>query len=420
MAKRKTAQVAGTTAAIYARYSSSAQNDASIEQQVAECTQYAKLNGLTIVSTYEDRAMTGRNDKRPGFQRMIRAAERGEFQTLLTYKSNRLARNMLDALKYEDRLDKVGVSVVYCKEDFGDNAAGRLALRMMMSINEFYSDNLAEDVKRGMRDGAQKCKVVGAIPFGYKKGADDRFEIDEATAPIVQEIFKRILNGDTYIDIARDLNARGIQTAQHKPWGKGSFHVILTNERYTGTYIFKDIRIEGGMPVIVTREVFDAVQEIRKERNAFTGRHRSNNDFLLTGKLFCGKCLNPMVGISGKNRWNNVFYYYVCNGKRLQKICDKKNVRKAAIEEQVTRCILTVVLKDEMLEWIADAIMDMARIQKEKSKLAYYESRLSETKKQIANIVLWRWVSSPMNSRIGWPSFRRTSRRSRARSPSRR
>ena len=388
MAKRQNAQPQVImTAAIYARYSSTAQNDASIEQQIAECKAYAAHNNLTIVEMYEDRAMTGRNDKRPGFQRMIRAAERHEFQVLLTYKSNRMARNMLDALRYENRLDKAGVKVVYCKEDFGDNAAGRLALRMMMSINEFYSDNLAEDVKRGMRDGAMKCKVVGAIPYGYKKGADGRFEIDEVTAPIVQEIFQRILNGEAYIDIARSLNDRGLKTAYGKPWGKGSFLGIIRNERYTGTYLFKDIRIEGGMPQIITREVYDAVQEIRKERNAFAGRHRSNNDFLLTGKLFCGHCLSPMVGISGKGRHGDVHYYYSCNGKRLQKICNKKNVRKEFIEEEVTRAILTVVLDDKMVEWIADSIMDMAEKQKEASKLGYYESRLSETQKQIMNIL---------------------------------
>ena len=384
---KKTAPATVLTAAIYARYSSSNQNDASIEQQIAECKAYAVQNNLTVVAEFEDRAMTGRNDKRPGFQRMIRAAERHEFQVLLTYKSNRLARNMLDALRYENRLDKAGVKVVYCKEDFGDNAAGRLALRMMMSINEFYSDNLSEDVKRGMLDGAMKCKVVGAIPYGYKKGADDRFEIDEATAPIVQEIFQRIINGEAYIDIARSLNARGLKTAQGKPWGKGSFLGIIRNERYTGTYLFKDVRIEGGMPKIITREVYDAVQEIRKERNAFAGRHRSNNDFLLTGKLFCGHCLSPMVGISGKGRHGDVHYYYSCNGKRMQKICNKKNERKEFIEEEVTRAILTVVLKDDMVEWIADSIMEMAEKQKQASKLGYYEARLSDTQKQIANIV---------------------------------
>lgn len=387
MAKKEKTTTMAQTAAIYARYSSSSQNDASIEQQIAECTEYAVANNLAIAATFEDRAMTGRNDRRPGFQRMIRAAERHEFQVLITYKSNRLARNMLDALRYENRLDKAGVKVVYCKENFGDNAAGRLALRMMMSLNEFYSDNLSEDVKRGMIDGAQKCQVVGAIPYGYKKGDDGRFAIDDATAPIVEEIFERILNGEAYMDIARSLNARGMKTAQGKPWGKGSFHGILQNERYTGTYLFKDIRIEGGMPQIITREVFNAVQEIRKERNAFSGRHRSNNDFLLTGKLFCGKCLSPMVGISGRGRHGDVHYYYSCNGKRLGKICDKKNVRKDFIEEEVTRAVLAVVLKDDMLEWIADTIMDMAEKQKKASKLGYYESLLSTTKKQIANIV---------------------------------
>lgn len=387
MAGRKQSAHPILTAAIYARYSSSNQNDASIEQQITECKAYALQNNLTVVAEYEDRAMTGRNDKRPGFQRMIRAAERHEFKVLLTYKSNRLARNMLDALRYENKLDKAGVKVVYCKEDFGDNAAGRLALRMMMSINEFYSDNLSEDVKRGMLDGAQKCQIVGAIPFGYKKGEDGRFAIDEATAPIVQEIFNRIINGDAYIEIARDFNARGLKTAQGNPWGKGSFLGIIRNERYTGTYLFKDVRIEGGMPQIITREVYDAVQEIRKERNAFAGRHRSNNDFQLTGKLFCGHCLSPMVGISGKGRHGDVHYYYSCNGKRLQKICNKKNVRKEFIEEEVTRAILAVVLKDDMVEWIADSIMEMAEKQKQASKLGYYEARLSDTQKQIANIV---------------------------------
>ena len=387
MPKANTQPGVACSAAIYARYSSSNQNDASIEQQIAECRVYALQNNLTVVGEYEDRAMTGRNDKRPGFQRMIRAAERHEFQVLLTYKSNRLARNMLDALKYENRLDKAGVKVVYCKEDFGDNAAGRLALRMMMSINEFYSDNLSEDVKHGMLDGAQKCRVVGAIPFGYRKGADGRLEIDEPAAEIVREIFSRILGGEAYMDIARDLNARGLRTSQGNPWSKGSFLGIIRNERYTGTYLFKDVRIEGGIPQIITREVYDAVQEIRKERNAFAGRHRSNNDFLLTGKLFCGHCLSPMVGVSGKGRHGDVHYYYSCNGKRLQKICKKKNVRKQVIEEEVTRAILAVVLDDDMIEWIADSIMDMAEKQKQASKLSYYESRLSDTQKQIMNIL---------------------------------
>lgn len=104
------------TAVIYARYSSHAQNDASIEQQVAECREYAATHDLKIIDIYADRAISGRSDRRPEFQKMIRHAEAGKFQIVLTYKSNRIARNMLDALRYEERLEKAGVKVVYCKK----------------------------------------------------------------------------------------------------------------------------------------------------------------------------------------------------------------------------------------------------------------------------------------------------------------
>lgn len=376
------------TAAIYARYSSMSQNDASIEQQIAECQLYAQQNAIEVVATYEDRAISGRSDKRPGFQKMIRAAERHEFQVLLTYKSNRIARNMYDALRYEDRLDAAGVKVIYCKEDFGDNAAGRLALRMMMSINEFYSDNMAEDIRRGLHDSAARGKVVGSLPFGYKKGKDGSIVIDDELGPVVKEVFDRVLAGHSYAEIAKDLNERGFRTQHGKLFGKSSFRAILENERYTGVYIYgDDIRINGGMPKLIDREVFDAVGHIVRGKKESRGRMRENGEYLLTGKIFCGKCLGPMVGISGKGRWGKDFFYYTCNAKRLQKTCDKKNVRRDEVEETVTRAICDSVLDDKTLEWIVDITMEASRIQEEQSQLGYYESRLKETKKQIDNIL---------------------------------
>lgn len=373
-------------AAIYARYSSSAQNDASIEQQVEECRAYARQNNLAVVQVYEDRAMTGRNDRRPGFQRMIRAAERGEFQTLLTYKSNRLARNMLDALKYEERLSKAGVSVIYCKEDFGNNAAGRLALRMMMSINEFYSDNLAEDIRRGMQDSAAKCKVVCKIPYGYQKAADGTMELNPDTAPIVAEIFSKYVSGVGTSQIARELNARGVRTAKGGAWNKSSFRELLVNERYTGVYIYGGIRVEGGMPAIIDRETFDMARMIAA-RQPMRGRRRSDADYLLTGKLFCGECLCPMVGMSGHSGNGDVYNYYCCQGKRARNGCTSKNVRKEYIEAEVTRAVINTVITDDLVQWIADAIMEAAQIKNDASRAAYLEKRMAETKKQISNIV---------------------------------
>ena len=379
--------VGGTIAAIYARYSSNVQNDASIEQQVAECTDYAKKNKLSIIAVYEDRAISGRSDKRPGFQKMMRAAERGEFQVLLAYKSNRISRNMRNALVYEDRLFQAGVKVVYCKEEFGDNATGRFMLRMMMNVNQFYSENMAEDIRRGMKDIAKKGKVVASIPYGYKKGEDGTYAIDEETAPVVQEIYRRYLNNETFADMARSLNERHIPTKTNSTWGKMSFHSILRNERYTGVYIYDDIRTEGGMPQIIERGVWEMVQRKLADRRATHRKHVSTDDYLLTGKLFCGHCLSQMVGVSGKGKLGTVYHYYSCMGKRLGIDCDKKNIRKDFIEEEVTRAVLECTLEDETIEWIADSIIDMAKQARAESKIEEYTKKLASTKKQIDNII---------------------------------
>lgn len=387
MARKKDLAPPILTAAIYARYSSSVQNDASIEQQVSECQAYADANGLKITAVFEDRAISGKKDNRPGLQKMLRAADRHEFQVLLAYKSNRISRNMKNALVYEERLSQAGVKVVYCKEEFGDNATGRFMLRMMMNMNQFYSENMAEDIRRGMRDSASQGKVVGIIPYGYRKGEDGKFAIEDHDAAVVREIFRRFNADESVADIAKALNSREIVTKQKKPWGKNSFHSILVNERYTGVYIYGDIRIENGMPQIIERGVFELAQKKLNAQKTTRARHRDNEDYILTGKLFCGYCLAPMVGLSGRGRLGNEYFYYSCQTKRIQKTCHKKNVRKEAIEYQVTRAVLDAVLRDETIEWIADKFMILSKQRMGESKLSYYEQRFNDVKKQIANIL---------------------------------
>lgn len=145
MARKKNI-AAGLDAVIYARYSSHNQREVSIEQQIAECTKHAAALGLRIVGTYEDRAISGKTDNRPRFQQMMRDAEKGKFQAVVAWKSNRIGRNMLQAMVNEAKLDDYGVKVFYAEEDFDDTAAGRFALRNMMNVNQFYSENMAEDI----------------------------------------------------------------------------------------------------------------------------------------------------------------------------------------------------------------------------------------------------------------------------------
>lgn len=336
---------------IYARYSSHAQREESIEQQIEECRKFAEREGISIVDIYADKAVTGRTDKRREFQRMLRDADKKRFDVVIAYKSNRIARNMLNALQYEERLDKAGIKTLYVKEAFGDSAAGRFAFRMMLSLNQFYSENMSEDIKRGMLDNAQQCKVNGAIPLGYAKGEDGRYVLDPVGAGIVREIFAKYAEGVPLSEIAASLNARGLRTAHGKEFNRSSFHRILNNETYLGRYRHSGIVVEGGVPRIIDDGLFHEVQRCLSQRET----HRRGDEFILSGKLFCGHCNAPMTGISGHNG-GRIYYYYICRNRKLKE-CDKKPVRKEDIERRVAEVVRDSILTDEVIEQVADQCM---------------------------------------------------------------
>lgn len=372
----------------YARYSSHNQKEASIEQQVAACQQKAKELGITLIDSYEDRAITGKTDKRPSFQRMMRDAEKGKFKYVIAWKSNRMGRNMLEAMMNEAKLQSWGVRVLYVEESFDDTAAGRFALRSMMNVNQFYSENMAEDIKRAMYDNAHNCKVTnGNLPFGYKADENLKYVIDEPKDEIVREIYTRVACGEAFVDIANSLNARGIKTSTGSDWGRSSFHSILKNERYRGIYIYQDVRIEGGIPRILSDELFFKVQEVLKTKRNAQGRHRVFGDYLLTGKLFCGHCNGPMTGYSGTSKSGTLHHYYVCQTRRVEHTCKKENVRRDDIEIAVAQAIKDYALQSDVIEWIADSTVEYNKKQEEASHIAILQDRLEGTQKAIKNIM---------------------------------
>ena len=375
-------------AVIYARYSSHNQRDASIEQQVEKCQAFAARNNLQVFEVYADRAISGKTDRRPNFQRMMRDAEKRKFQYVVAWKSNRMGRNMLEAMVNDARLNDYGIRCLYVEEDFDDTAAGRFALRNMMNVNQFYSENMAEDIMRGMMDNARKCMVNnGGLPLGYQKGVDGRYAIEPKGAEIVREVYERFYAGEAFIDIANDLNARGLRTSRGNPWNKGSFHRMLTNERYIGVYEFGGVRIEDGVPPIIRKELFYAVQEKLKTKKNAQGRHRESGDYLLTGKLFCGHCGSPMVGISGTSRTGDKHYYYACQKKRLEKSCDKKTVRKDWIERKIAEAVKENIMQDEVIEWIAGGYDQFLKLHRKDSALLAAEEELEGVRRSIKNLM---------------------------------
>lgn len=376
------------TGVIYARFSSHNQREESIEQQVAECKAFAAASGIKIVGIYSDSAKTGKNNRRPQFQKLQRDAQKGSFNRIIAYKSNRIARNILNALMFENDMEKLGISVLYAKEEFGNTAAGRFALRTMMNVNQFFSENMAEDIKRNQADNAMSCKANGPAPYGYKTNSEGKFVIDEETAPIVREIYSRVANGEQFVTISEDLNNRGITTRRGNKWVKSSFYAILHNERYTGAYIFNDVRIVGGMPVIVERDLFDKVQKMLKEKKNPQGRKRSDDGvYLLTGKLFCGNCKSHMIGMSGTGKNGNVHHYYVCNEKRSGGGCNKKNVRRDYIEYEIAKAVKSYILNEHVSEWIIDQVMTFQKNDERQIEISNMQKQQREVKTAIDNVL---------------------------------
>ena len=389
-------------AVIYARYSSHSQRDVSIDQQIRACQSFAKHQDIDVVKIYEDRATTGTSDNRPGFQQMVKDAERAGWQYVIVYTLDRFARNRYDSAVYKQRLKSHGIKVLSAMENISDDPTGILMESMLEGLAEYYSAELSRKIQRGMDDNARKCLCNGQIPFGYRRGEDGRFAIDEQEAPIVQEIYRRVKDGNRLVDIIHDINARGILNKRKNPWTRSSFNALLSNERYTGIYIYKDIRIPGGMPKIIEPALFDAVQMVihtkknpRKhvaltsdQNTAIPQRRRQENGiYYLTGKLFCGHCHNPMIGISGRSKNGPLYYYYTCKGKRSDHSCDKKNVSRDYIEKFIATALKETMLNDRAIRILADAAIayqDKSTVNLESTAL---RKRLADVKKSIKNIM---------------------------------
>ena len=378
------------TAVIYARYSSDSQRETSIEGQLRDCKDYAERNGITIVGTYIDRAYSAKTDDRPEFQRMVQDSAKKIFDAVLVWKLDRFARNRYDAVYYKRQPEKNNVHLVSVMEPISDGPEGIMVESLLIGMAEYYSAELAIKVARGERENALKCKYNGGVvPLGYVIGKEDRlYHIDPETAPIVQEIFTRYADGEPAEKIAASLNERGLRTRTGKPFVKNSFFQIFKNRRYIGEYGYKDIVIPGGVPAIVDKDLFDRVQE-RFAKNKIThGRPAKEEvNYLLTTKLFCGKCGTLMGGESGTSHMGTTYHYYKCGKvkRKGQAHCSLKAIRKEPLEHFVVDTAVKLVLNDPVIEHLIDLILEAQS--RENTRLPVLKEQLRDTEKRLANLL---------------------------------
>ena len=365
-------------AVIYARYSSDSQREEAIEGQLRECREYAERNNMTIVGTYIDRALSAKTADRPEFQRMIKDSAKELFEIVLVWKLDRFSRDRYDSAHYKRILKKNGVKVVSVKENISDGPEGIILESMLEGYAEYYSADLSEKVVRGMTDNALKCKFNGGMmPIGYVIDAEQHFQIDPLTAPFVLEAFKRYDGGATMKEVRDALNAKGVTNQRGGELTFNSIQHMLNNRRYMGEFSYRDMVIPDGIPAIVPKELFDRVQEKLAKNKKAPARHKAEDDYLLTTKLFCGYCGAYLCGESGTSRTGKVHHYYKCvSVKKKRTECHKKPVRKEWIEDLVVSETMKMVMDDKAIEAIVSMLMDLQ--DRDNVNVPLYEQQIRE------------------------------------------
>ena len=386
MKKQTVPSCSPRTAVAYARYSSAGQRDVSIEQQLSDIRSFARREGFTLVHEYADHARSGfkNTSARTAFQTMMSAAESGSFDTLIVWKVDRFGRNREESAVFKGRLRRFGVRVLYAMEPIPEGSAGVLLEGMLEATAEWYSRQLSENVTRGMTDNAHRCLYNGTKILGYSRGADGRYALNPEEAATVRHIFDLYTSGLSAARICTQLNGQGVKTSRGCLWKPESLLRVISNERYTGVYIWGDIRVPDGMPAIIDLSTFEEAQRMKKK----TARHVEQGaiDYLLTGKAFCGHCGAAMIGDSGTSKDGTRHYYYSCQARKVRKGCIKKSLQKDYLESRVIDFVLDHVLSEDHIEENADVIMALQAEEMKRSPLSSMEAEYAETQKKIRNI----------------------------------
>ena len=374
-------------AVIYARYSSDRQREESIEGQLRECTEYAVKNNIDIVGSYIDRALSARTADRPDFQRMIADSAKGLFDAVLVWKLDRFSRDRYDSAHYKRVLKKNNVKVISIKENISEGPEGIILESMLEGYAEYYSAELSQKIRRGQHDNAMKgIDNGGVVMLGYQRNKiTGKLEINPETAPYVKEIFTRYANGETLTSLQTEMEKRGMRSTKGNAYSVGTLCNLLKNRKYIGEYKYGDVIIPGGMPAIIDEELFERVQRRMRKNHKAAARAKAEEEYLLTTKLFCGKCGRQMAGESGRGQKGIVYHYYKCSGAKRKLGCKKKAIKKHWIEEAVVKLTVAKIFNDVTIDRIADVIVVMQ--EQEDTITPVLKQQLKECEKEIQNVM---------------------------------
>ena len=400
-------------AALYARVSSERQDvDLSVAAQLRALRDYAQRNGYLVAREYVDEAESGRIADRPQFSRMLDEASKPEapFKEILVWKFSRFTRKREHAVAFKSMLRRRGVRVVSITEQADDTPTGKLLEAIIESVDEFYSENLAQEVTRGMREAASRgFWMTTYAPYGYKRvyvqdGVKKRpkLELDPPADAVVRRIFDMVLHGKSILDVTKTLNAEGIPTTNGKKWLKTTIHTMLDNEAYTGTLVWgakardgaPPVRVEDAHPAIVSKRDFQRARKLLASRAPKKmNPRRASSPYLLSGLVKCETCGKAMTAAEAKS---GRYTYYICHSllKQGKGTCETPRLNAKSFEKLIVNEIRENVLTEsnirDLVKLLDEEMDGVAREQRE--RLETIEEELEDVKKRLGRI--WQVIET--------------------------
>ncbi len=365
-------------AALYARFSSNNQREESITAQFRDSIAYCKKKGYIIVRKYTDEAKSGTTtDGRDQYLQMLTDSKADLFDVIIFHKIDRNARNEYDYYTTKHLLQQTGIRYEYSKQDIDSNTPeGQMMESVMVGMAAYYSRNLANEIKKGLRENAYEGKSTGGRPpYGYTTDKEKHIIINKEEAPAIRLIFDMYKSGVGYHDICSRIYESGYRNRKGKAFQKTALYEILRNPKYKGTLIIgraykkenkrnshklnPDAQIfDNVIPAIIDKNTFEAVQMKLNKNKMSPAANKAKTLYALSGLVFCGECGAPMCAHVGGKKGFPV-HYYRCNNARLigPKACHNRSIRQEYIEADVLAKIKSLFLSPNARKHITELIV---------------------------------------------------------------
>jgi len=354
----------------------------SIEAQLSELEQFAKRENIQI----KERFIESKSAKAPGrmeFNKMVaKIYATKEPVGILAWHPDRLARNSVDGGQVIHLIDKGKIAALHFPTFwFEPTPQGLFMLQVAFGQSKYYSDNLSENVKRGMRQKLRRGEWLNIAPIGYLNNPRTRnIEPDPVKAKIIRVIYEEFSEGKHTLESARHrLGFFGLVSRAGTVLGKSAVQRILSNPVYTGRIISKGETYQGNFEPLIDNELFEGVQEQLKLRSK-TRKSRHKHDFPFTGLLRCGECGGAITAQYGKGN-GGTYVYYRCSKKFGE--CSQSYLRDDLMAEQICGLIQKASLPEC---WTSAAFGQLDQWEEEeRGKLKSFAQNQANTLSDIQN-----------------------------------